>query len=133
MAADAFNTGYGKPPKHTRFRRGVSGNPKGRPKGTLNIATVMDRILRQKVLVTEDGGQKEVTRLEAVITHLANRALSGDNVAVRLFLTLAGSIGLEKQTVGPEQEMSDTDRKAMEQVISRLEQSIRQDHHEQDQ
>ncbi len=120
----AFDTGYGKPPKHTRFRKGVSGNPKGRPKGTLNVATVLGRILQEKVVIMENGIRKTVTRLEASIKKLANRAGSGDMVALRLLTNLAGSLGMEKQPGEPEQ-LSDTDRKLMNNVISRLRQSTR--------
>ena len=40
--------GYGKPPKLTRFKPGQSGNPRGRPRGALNMATVLERTLRRK-------------------------------------------------------------------------------------
>ena len=51
--------GYCNPPERTRFKLGQSGNPKGRPKGTLNMATVLERALREKVIVNENGTTKD--------------------------------------------------------------------------
>ena len=45
--ARSTKVGYGNPPQHTRFKKGQSGNPRGRPKGTLNLATVLARTLRE--------------------------------------------------------------------------------------
>ena len=60
---DTERVGYGNPPKHTRFRKGESGNPQGRPKGTLNMATVLARTLRERVVINENGQRKVVTKL----------------------------------------------------------------------
>jgi hypothetical protein len=50
--------GYGRPPVATRFRRGVSGNPRGRPKGARNIATVVAATLGERISITENGRRK---------------------------------------------------------------------------
>jgi len=57
------DVGYGKPPQNFRFKQGRSGNPRGRPKGTLNMATVLARTLREKVVIDENGKRKTVTKL----------------------------------------------------------------------
>ena len=46
-----YKVGYGKPPKQTQFKKGVSGNPSGRPKGSLNMATVLQRTLSEKTAI----------------------------------------------------------------------------------
>ena len=81
--------GYGKPPEVTRFKKGVSGNPKGRPKGALNVATVFIKTLREKVVVNENGRRKTVTKLEAALKQLVNKAASGDIRALRQLLDSA--------------------------------------------
>lgn len=83
--------GYCKPPEHTRFRKGQSGNPNGRPPGTLNIATVLERTLRQKVVITENGKRKTVTVLEVALNQLMAKAASGELKALQLLITLVRS------------------------------------------
>ena len=73
----------GKPPQHSRFRKGLSGNPKGRPKVRRNLATVLERTLQEKVVIKENGVRRTVTKLEAAVKQLVNKAASGDLVAIR--------------------------------------------------
>ena len=80
---EAYHTGYGKPPERTRFRKGVSGNPKGRPKGSKNLATIFRKITNEKVQVNGPRGPRWISKLEAGITQLANRAAKGDPKAIR--------------------------------------------------
>ena len=83
--------GYRKPPEHTRFKKGQSGNPKGRPKGTLNLATVLARTLREKVVINEHGQRRVITKLEAAIKQLVNKAAGGDLAALRQLSALVQS------------------------------------------
>jgi Family of unknown function (DUF5681) len=87
-----YPVGYGRPPMHTRFKKGESGNPKGRPKGSLNLATVLVRTLRERVIVNEGGHRKTVTKLEAAVKQLANKAASGDLGALRQLFMLADTV-----------------------------------------
>src|SRR6202043_4106782 len=81
--------GYQRPPEATRFKKGASGNPKGRPKGSLNVATVFLKTLHEKVVVNENGKRRTVTKLEAALTQLVNKAATGDLRALRQLLELA--------------------------------------------
>ncbi len=54
MSGD-YDVGYGKPPQHTRFRKGQSGNPTGRPKGARNLKTELLEELQEQILVREGG------------------------------------------------------------------------------
>ena len=80
---EAYHTGYGKPLERTRFRKGVSGNPKGRPKGSKNLASIFRKITHEKVQVNGPHGPRYITKLEAGITQLVNRAAKGDPKAIR--------------------------------------------------
>jgi hypothetical protein len=80
--------GYRKPPKDTRFKNGESGNPKGRPKGRLNIMTVIARASGAKVVLNEGGRRREATKLEAGAIQLANKAAGGDLKALNLLVNL---------------------------------------------
>jgi phosphoenolpyruvate carboxylase len=89
MDDNDYEVGYGKPPKEHRFKKGRSGNPKGRPKGALNIASVIDRVLQEKVVINENGERKTISKLEASIKQLVNKAASGDMRAFQQLPALA--------------------------------------------
>lgn len=92
--------GYGKPPQANRFKQGCSGNPKGRPKGSLNVTTVFTKILREKVTINENGKRKIVTKLEAALKQIVNRAAGGDHRAQRLLLDLASDAEARQNASG---------------------------------
>jgi hypothetical protein len=73
-----YKTGYGKPPKSGQFKRGKSGNPKGRPKGSLKLATVLAAELNEQITVREDGKPRRVSKQRALIKSLMAKALQGD-------------------------------------------------------
>jgi hypothetical protein len=80
----AYDVGRGKPPKHAQFSKGKSGNPKGRPKGSKNFKTTIERELRRSVAISEDGRRRRITKQEAVAKQLVNKAVSGDTRAMPL-------------------------------------------------
>lgn len=81
---DDYVVGYGKPPVHTRFQKGQSGNPKGRQKGCKNLSTLMERVLDETVTIKENGSQKIITKREAFLKQLVNKAASGDLRSIQL-------------------------------------------------
>ncbi len=87
-----YTVGYGKPPLHTRFQKGRSGNPRGRPRGTKNLATVIAEALAEPVTVIENGKRRRITKRQAVIAQLVNRSAQADPRATKLLLDLIRSI-----------------------------------------
>ena len=85
---DNYKTGYRHPPLATRYRPGTSGNPRGRPKGARNLATIVASTLAERVVVTENGRRKRITKLEAAVKQLVNRAASGEARSMSLLLAL---------------------------------------------
>lgn len=77
--------GKGKPPVHSRFAKGQSGNPSGRPKGRRS-SLPYDAVLGQLVTVRENGQQRRLPADKAFLLHLANKGLSGDGPASRATL-----------------------------------------------
>jgi hypothetical protein len=75
-----YSIGFGRPPTHARFQKGQSGNPKGRPKGSRNAEALLASILKEKVKVIENGRQKTITKLEALMKGLVTRVKGGRQV-----------------------------------------------------
>ncbi len=120
-APSEYPVGYGKPPAYTRFKKGQSGNPKGRPKGSLNLATVLERTLRERVVVNENGRRIELTKLEAAIKQLVNKAALGDPTALRQLLALVASAeersGLASASTG---DVHPVDLQVMQSIVRRF-------------
>src|SRR5215472_13361203 len=72
-ASRDYEVGYGKPPRHTRFKKGQSGNPRGRPRDSKNLKTLLNDALDEPVVVTEEGRRRKITKREAIVTQLVNR------------------------------------------------------------
>jgi len=87
----AYEIGFAKPPQHSRFRKGCSGNPNGRPKGRLNLATVLEGVLHAKVAIDENGVCRTVSKLELALEKLVDQAVRGDLAALRLLTNLVAS------------------------------------------
>jgi hypothetical protein len=84
-----YEVGYCKPPKHTRFKPGQSGNPKGRKPGSKNVMTVLEETLFSPVRVRENGKIRRVSAIQACLMNLRNQAIKGDPKALDRFVRLA--------------------------------------------
>jgi hypothetical protein len=67
--------GFGKPPEHTKFKKGHSGNPAGRPKGSRNLKTLINRELNTTITIEQTGKKRKISRKEALVKSLVNDAL----------------------------------------------------------
>ena len=119
---ETTKVGYCHPPEHSRFQRGHSGNPYGRPKGTRNIGTVLERTLREKVVINENGRRKAVTKLEAAVKQVTNKAASGDLKALQLLAALVrSSEERENQTPSQVAAFDEADDKVVQGILKRIE------------
>lgn len=99
--ATAYQVGFGKPPKNSQFRKGVSGNPGGRPKGSRNLATILQDILQETVVVQENRKRRRVSKSEAMFRNLVNRAISGDMAAIKRVTELVPAQEFEQPRTEP--------------------------------
>jgi hypothetical protein len=116
-----YEVGYGKPPRHTRFAKGQSGNPRGRPAGAKNLRTLLSEALNETVLVTENGGRRKVTKRQAIITQLVNRSATADFRAIKILLDIVRDIEGQAEPTAPEtSDFSEADEKVLEQIRARF-------------
>jgi hypothetical protein len=114
--------GYRNPPKTTQFKKGHSGNPKGRPKGRPNLVTALQKALREKVSINENGRRKVITKGEAAMKQLANKAASGDLHALKHLVMIDRSA--EEHSSEPTSTtavLAEVDQKVLQGIFSRFE------------
>jgi hypothetical protein len=84
-----YIVGRGRPPAASRFRPGQSGNPRGRPRNARGLSAIVATALSERIAVTENGRRRQITKLEAAVKQLVNRAAAGETRVTQLVLGLA--------------------------------------------
>jgi hypothetical protein len=92
-AGSGYEVGYGRPPKATQFKKGTSGNKKGRPKDVKNIASHFRDEMYQSVIISENGERRTVPKIKAILKQLANKAATGDPRAIQAIVNIARELG----------------------------------------
>ena len=90
------SVGYGRPPRAHQFKPGRSGNPKGRPKGRKNEATMLDELLFQRIPVRQGGRDLRMTVIEAIFRRLAEDSLKGNIKAAGFLFNRLSAISSEQ-------------------------------------
>jgi hypothetical protein len=88
-----YAIGYGKPPVHSRFRKGRSGNPGGRPRGK-RLATLLREALSETAMIEIDGRPRRVSKGQATVALLIDRAAEADPRWMKLLLDLVQKLDI---------------------------------------
>jgi hypothetical protein len=89
---DPYEVGFGKPPKSTRFKKGQSGNPYGRPRKKPDLYSALKRVLNETVTVTVEGDAETLTVQQALLLRLRQEALHGEIWAGKLLQKVFNTI-----------------------------------------
>jgi hypothetical protein len=115
-----YEVGYAKPPRKDRFQKGASGNPKGRPKGSKNLATIVLKESRQRVRINSSRGTRTVTKAEATVMQFANKSIQGDLRAGCEFINLIERSEESVNSGTGSLQINDLDRQVMENLHRRM-------------
>jgi hypothetical protein len=92
MKTQSYSIGYRKPPRHTQFKKGQSGNPRGRDKGRENYRTEFLKELGERVTVTENGRLRKLSKQTLIIKRMVADAIKGHAKAREHMLRLIGQM-----------------------------------------
>jgi uncharacterized protein DUF5681 len=115
-----YEVGYGRPPRHTRFKKGRSGNPKGRPRGSKNLPTLLTEALNEHVIVGEYERRRKITKREVIVMQLVNRSAKADLRAIKILLDILQEIERRTEPASAETSFGPVDEKIIEQLKARL-------------
>jgi Family of unknown function (DUF5681) len=112
--------GYGRPPIHTRFKSGRSGNPEGRPRNSRNLRTIIQDALTTKIVLRQGQGKRSITKLEGIVLRQVESALKGDDKAALAALKMAAQVGLleARESEIEEAALSASEKEMMEELLS---------------
>lgn len=111
-----YEVGYGKPPRHTRFKKGQpSPNPSGRPKREPTFVEEFEKELNTIVVIQEGGRTRRHTKRRLIAKQLVNLAVKGDRASLRL--TQAIMAAIDAKAIEATEPMSDQERAAVDRAI----------------
>ena len=115
---------YRKPPLHTRFKKGQSGNPRGRP--AKNLPALLIAALNEPVFVTTDGRRRKITKREAVVAQLVNRSASADLRATKMLIDMLKDIEKKAGMTPPPEppKFTAADEEVLDHFVARLRRQI---------
>lgn len=113
----SYEVGYGKPPKHSQFTSGRSGNPRGRPKAARSLKTIVRETLHERVTIRTNGKDRKVSRLEALVLKQIELASKGDPRALDKLFQLYRTLVPEAESERPAETapLSETDEAVLDQ------------------
>jgi hypothetical protein len=118
---DVGEVGFKKPPLHSRFRKGCSGNSKGRPKGTKNLRTDLNEVLQERITVTEGDRKVRMSKQRAIVMTLVAKTLKGDSRSANTLLnTMFRALGFADADENVEQPLDANEQELMAGIEARI-------------
>src|SRR5215471_9204583 len=115
-----YRVGRGKPPLHTRFRKGQSGNPRG-PRSK-NLPALLVAALDEPVAVTTGGESRRITKREAVVAQLVDKSAGADLRATKMLIDMLKDIEKRAGRASPPEppRLTAADEEVVENLLARL-------------
>ena len=125
MPEAAYAVGYRKPPVHSRFKPGQTGNRKGRPKGARSLKSLIQHALEEKVAVKTNGKSDKATKRQVIATQIVNQAVRGDTKATKFVMDLEEPVTAAEGADGDSVEVlgatiKDADLQVLEHALQRI-------------
>jgi hypothetical protein len=120
-----YKVGPGRPPLHTRFRKGQSGNPGGRSQK--NVHVLLADALSEPVFVTVDGERRKITKREAVVHQLVNKSATADLRATKMLFDMIKEVEQKASVTPPAPEprrLDAADEEVVQNFVDRIRQQI---------
>jgi len=119
---DDYEVGYRKPPKHSRFKKGQSGNPKGRPKGAKGLCAALLRELESPITIREGNREIRVSKAEAMAKRFVEKGLRGEFAAMKYVTDFEAKVAasLEERLVSRDPDPEIVDGEILEHLLRQM-------------
>ena len=119
--------GYCNPPRHSRFKPGQSGNPRGRATNAKNASTIVREALHARVKLKDS--RRSMSKLELSMTQLANKAAGGDLNAIAMVISLYREVEAEAAGRSREAPLDQADREILDMLLAKIRAAAKDDGH----
>jgi hypothetical protein len=124
MTERDYEVGYGRPPRHSRFKPGQSGNPRGAKPGTRSFKAVVAEELQARIKVTEGGRTRTLTKQQAIAKQLVMKAMRGDEKAFAKLAPFIVALDSAEEATAATAGLSDNERRMLKRNAKMLLQAL---------
>ena len=125
---DDYKIGYKKPPTHSQFQKGKSGNPGGRPKGKINFKTDLAEELAEKIRVREGDKTITVSKQRALVKRLMNGVLQGNPRMTAILINVIHRYMGSEELMSADEALNEDERQAFDFLVERIRNAQAQNH-----